>query len=116
MSSNILTNLGLIQVNPSDHVPIYAGGFLIWNFIWAYAVTSTRTIKIYYKIDHNENPREDVIKYGERAVKEGKISQQTLNMIKRNEAAHANTVEGYSLFVGAGMLGSGFFASQGRAC
>jgi hypothetical protein len=33
-------------------------------------------------------------------VKEGKLDRKTLEMVKRWESAHANAVEGYSLFVG----------------
>ena len=33
-------------------------------------------------------------------VKEGKLDRKTLNRVKRWESAHANAVEGYSLFVG----------------
>ena len=33
-------------------------------------------------------------------VKEGKLDRKTLDRVKRWESAHANAVEGYSLFVG----------------
>lgn len=52
-------------------------------------------------MDHNTCPREDVRKYAEKMVQDRKISRRTLEMIKRWEAAHANVVEGYSLFVGS---------------
>lgn len=64
---------------------------------------SARGAKIYYGIDNNVAPREDLSKYGEAAVKAGKLSQRTLNKLKRQEAAHANAVEGYPLFVAASM-------------
>jgi uncharacterized MAPEG superfamily protein len=68
---------------------------------------STRGSKMRLGLDHNVLPREDLSKYGEAAVKAGKISQKTLNKLKRKEAAHANAVEGYPLFVAA----SEFFLS-----
>lgn len=52
-------------------------------------------------IDHNASPREDLTKYGETAVQAGKIDRTTLNRLKRQEAAHANAVEGFPFFVGA---------------
>lgn len=79
---------------------------LIGNWAFAYALTSTRLAKNYYGIDNNVAPREDLSKYGEAAVKAGKISQRTLNRLKRQEAAHANAVEGYPLFVAASTLKS----------
>lgn len=73
------------------------------NWAFAYALMSTRGSKIRLGLDHNVAPREDLSKYGEAAVKAGKISQRTLNKLKRQEAAHANAVEGYPLFVAASM-------------
>lgn len=52
-------------------------------------------------LDHNSAPREDLAKYGEAAVQSGKISRGTLNRLKRQEAAHANAVEGFPLFIAA---------------
>lgn len=75
--------------------------FLIFNFVLAYAALSSRGLKNYLRIDHNVNPREDVATYGERAVREGKITESQLRMLKRNEAAHANAVENYTLLVAA---------------
>jgi len=65
---------------------------------------STRISKMYYGLDHNATPREDLSKYGEAAVKAGKISQRTLEKLKRQEAAHANAVEGYPFFVASSMF------------
>ena len=41
-------------------------------------------------------------------VKEGKLSAKQLAMVKRWESAHANAVEGYTLFV-AGVVSTAFF-------
>lgn len=64
-------------------------------------MVSSRPLKQYYGLDHNVNPREDLSKYGQKAVESGKITQKQLNQLKRNEAAHANSVEHFPLFVGA---------------
>ncbi|KAE9373041.1 hypothetical protein N431DRAFT_544211 [Stipitochalara longipes BDJ] len=102
---SILTTLGL-RAPPSgeSQSPNLAATFLISNFIFAYALLSTRGIKRLYRFDHNTSPREDVPKYGEAMVKEGKLDRKTLERVKRWESAHANAVEGYSLFVGGVLL------------
>jgi len=71
----------------------------MFHFLFAYAFLSTRGLKNYLKIDHNVSPREDTSKYGERAVAEGKITQRQLNLLKRNEGAHANSMEHFPMFV-----------------
>ncbi|KAL4809860.1 hypothetical protein BDV18DRAFT_129763 [Aspergillus unguis] len=102
---SLLTSLGL---SPSTGLPIpnYGPYALIINFILAYGVTSSRTLKQIYGIDHNVSPREDLTKYGPAAVREGKITQAQLDMLKRNESAHANAVENYTLLVGAVAMAS----------
>ncbi|KAJ5768763.1 hypothetical protein N7520_003322 [Penicillium odoratum] len=74
---------------------------LLANWALAYVFMSTRYTKIYLGIDNNVAPREGLATRGEDAVKSGKISQRTLNKLKRQEAAHANAVEGYTVFVAA---------------
>jgi uncharacterized MAPEG superfamily protein len=71
------------------------------NWFLAYCFMSIRGEKLYYGLDHNVSPREDLYKYGERAVQAGKLSRRTLEKLKRKEAAHANAQEGYPLFVAA---------------
>jgi len=71
----------------------------MFHFIWAYGVLSSRTLKQIYGIDHNESPRRDLAKYGDAAVKSGKITQKQLDMLYRTEAASANSIENYTLFV-----------------
>lgn len=93
-----LTALGLSS-NPTTTIPHYGPAALIFNFIFAYGLLSSRTLKQFYGLDHNVSPREDLSKYGDAAVRDGKISQKTLNMLKRNESAHANAVENYALLV-----------------
>ncbi|PMD41899.1 hypothetical protein L207DRAFT_333389 [Hyaloscypha variabilis F] len=102
---SILTTLGLRTLSPGEpQSPNLAATFLISNFLFAYALLSTRGIKRLYKFDHNTSPREDVSKYGETLVREGKLDRKTLERVKRWESAHGNTVEGYSLFIGGVLL------------
>lgn len=98
--SSILSTIGL-RAAPGESAPNFAAGFLVANWAFAYCLMSPRVSKMRLGLDHNVSPREDLSKYGEAAVKEGKISQKTLNKLKRQEAAHANAVEGYPLFVAA---------------
>ncbi|KAJ5374132.1 hypothetical protein N7517_006138 [Penicillium concentricum] len=99
--ASLLPTLGLrSSLNPApNHGPI----FLTFNFILAYGLLSSRTLKQWYGLDHQVSPREDLSKYGETAVREGKITRKQLDMLKRNESAHANAVENFPLLV-AGVL------------
>jgi uncharacterized MAPEG superfamily protein len=99
--SSVLTALGLRAAASLTQIPNYGPAFLSFHFIWAYGVLSSRTLKQWYGIDHNESPRHDLDKYGNEAVKSGKITQKQLDMLRRNESAHANSVENYAFFVGA---------------
>ncbi|KAI9038207.1 MAPEG family protein [Aspergillus affinis] len=102
----LLTALGLSASPPTSPVPNYAPYALIFNFVWAYGLLSSRTLKQYYGIDHNVSPRQDLRKYGAAAVSSGKITQKQLDRLHRNEAAHANAVENYTLLVGAVSMAS----------
>lgn len=95
-----MTTLGL-RAAPGQQPPNHAATFLLANWVLAYGLMSTRGAKMYYGIDHNVAPREDLAKYGEAAVRAGKLTQRTLDKLKRQEAAHANAIEGYPLFVAA---------------
>lgn len=59
---------------------------------------------LYSGIDNNEAPRDDIAKYGDSAVKSGKITLRQLNLIKRAGAAHSNRVENYAVFAAATVL------------
>ncbi|KKK14402.1 hypothetical protein P175DRAFT_0500478 [Aspergillus ochraceoroseus IBT 24754] len=98
---NLLTAIGLGSAPLATPVPNYGPSCLIFHFVWAYGVLSSRTLKQYFGIDHNVSPREDLNKYGEAAVREGKLTQAQLAMLRRNEAAHANAVENFALLVAA---------------
>jgi len=99
--SSILTTLGLRASSPVFPPPVLTHYYITFHFIFAYGVLSSRTWKQYYGIDHNVSPREDLTKYGQRAVESGKITQAQLNQMKRVEAASANSVEHFTLFVGS---------------
>ncbi|KAI1765791.1 hypothetical protein GGR53DRAFT_489071 [Hypoxylon sp. FL1150] len=96
--ASLASALGL---RAASFVPNNAPAYLGFHFIFAYGVMSSRTLKQYYGIDHNESPREDLAKYGEAAVRSGKITARQLGMLRRNESAHANAVENYTLLVAA---------------
>ncbi|OQD80103.1 hypothetical protein PENANT_c039G11608 [Penicillium antarcticum] len=101
--SALLTTLGLRAAagqQPANH----AAGLLAANWFLAFCFMSIRGEKVYYGLDHNVSPREDLYKYGERAVQAGKMSRSALEKLKRKEAAHANAQEGYPLFVAAMLL------------
>lgn len=99
--SSIATNLGLDGSSNKGNLAPY---YMIFHFFWAYVVLSTRPAKNYLKIDHNVNPRSDIIKYGERAVADGKMTKRQLNFLQRNEACHANSMENFPLFVAAAVF------------
>lgn len=97
------TTLGL-STSPFSSSFATPAAFLAWNWFYAYCVLSSRTFKQRYGIDHNGNPRQDIDKYGIAAVKEGKMTQEQLDQIRRVEAAGANSVDGYSVFAVSGEL------------
>lgn len=100
--ASLATTLGLRAPSlPHSTTPNYAPAFVSFHFIFAYVVLAPRHLKQIYGIDHNVSPREDLAKYGDAAVKSGKITQRQLEMMRRNESTHANAVENYILFVGA---------------
>ncbi|KAK0873697.1 hypothetical protein LTR87_011846 [Friedmanniomyces endolithicus] len=99
--SSLLTALGLRAASPLSPTPNLAASYIITHFALAYLVLASRTLKQIYGIDHNVSPREDLGKYGDAAVCSGKITQKQLEQLKRMESASANSVENYTLFVGA---------------
>ena len=101
MSLSLLTFLGL-EAAGGQQPANYAPAFLIANWFYAYCTLSSRFSKMAVGLDHNKSPREDLSKYGEAAVQAGKLSRRRLEQIKRMEGAHANSVEGFTLFVAGG--------------
>ncbi|KAL4799806.1 hypothetical protein BDV19DRAFT_354844 [Aspergillus venezuelensis] len=102
----ILTSLGL---GPSQNpIPNLGPAALILNFILAYAALSPQILKQYYSINNAYSPREDLKDNGPTAaaVSSGKIAQDTLSLLRRNESANANAVENYTLLVGAVCMAS----------
>ncbi|KAE8403235.1 hypothetical protein BDV37DRAFT_272325 [Aspergillus pseudonomiae] len=96
----VLTTLGL-QAAPGEQASNHAVAYLVANWLISFGLFSTRREKLKLGIDHNQAPRDDLAKFGEAAVQSGKITRQTLNRLKRQEASMANSAEHYPLFVAA---------------
>ncbi|KAI0517066.1 hypothetical protein F5B22DRAFT_606090 [Xylaria bambusicola] len=96
--SSLATSLGLRAASAASPASNWGPALLSWQFLFAYGLMSSRTLKQWYGLDHNSSPRQDLAKYGDSAVRSGKITQKQLDMLRRNEAAHANSVENYTLF------------------
>lgn len=94
--SSLNTLLGLTQNSPT-----YGPHYLIFHFVTSYILLSSRPWKLFYKIDHNVSPRDDLAKYGPAAIAKGKITQCQLDQIRRVENCHANSVENFPLLVAA---------------
>lgn len=101
--SSILTFLGLRAdaSNPLVQPPNLAPYHTLFNFLFAYVVLSARFAKMRLKIDHNTNPRLDLVKYGQKAVSEGKMTKKQLDFLHRVESCHANSMEHFPVAVGA---------------
>ncbi|KAK5946407.1 hypothetical protein PMZ80_000550 [Knufia obscura] len=93
--SSLISRIGLQTALATTNLAPY---HTMFHFLFAYVFLSSRGLKNYLKIDHNVSPRDDVANYGERAVAEGKITQRQLNLAKRNEGAHANSMEHFPVF------------------
>jgi uncharacterized MAPEG superfamily protein len=103
--SSLLTNFGLRAYPTALYTPPnYAATFLIGNFVSAYLLLAPRTPKQWFGFDHQASPRDDIAKYGPKMVSSGKISQSTLDMIKRWGFAHANAIESYPFFTASVLL------------
>ncbi|KAJ9647399.1 hypothetical protein H2204_000028 [Knufia peltigerae] len=92
------TPLGL---SPATSFAIPAG-FLAWNWAFAYVALSSRPWKQSVGIDHNGSPRQDLTKYAEAAIREGKMTRAQLDRIYRIEAASANSTDGFAFFATSG--------------
>lgn len=91
----------------SSNTSNYAASLIITNFLLASLIFSARPLKNYLKIDRNIAPREDLSKYGASEVQKGRLSQETLEILKRLEACHANAMEHLPFFIGAMVCSSG---------
>lgn len=91
------SQLGLI----SQSTLTASAGFLAWNWFYAYCLLSSRTLKQIYGIDNQANPRQDLNKYAETAIKEGKLTREQLGRIQRMEGAGANSTDGFIFFTGS---------------
>ncbi|KIX10278.1 uncharacterized protein Z518_01360 [Rhinocladiella mackenziei CBS 650.93] len=97
----------VLSLHPPRSLTIRASStaaFLAWNWFYAYCVLSSRTLKQRYGIDHNGNPRQDLIRFGDAAIREGKLTKSQLEQTQRMEAASANSVDGYQFFAISGKL------------
>ncbi|KAJ5403538.1 hypothetical protein N7509_003409 [Penicillium cosmopolitanum] len=105
--ASILTAVGLRATDTlNTSIPNYGPAFVGFHFIYAYGILSSRTLKQWYGVDHQASPREDLAKYGEAAVRDGKLTRKQLDMLKRNDAAHANSVENFTLLVASILFAS----------
>jgi hypothetical protein len=95
-----MTTLGL---SPTTSFAAPAA-FLAWNWCFAYVVLSSRPWKQACGIDHNGNPRQDVAKYADTAIREGKMTRAQLEVIQRIEAAGANSTDGFAFFASSGKV------------
>lgn len=93
------SHLGLKASNQGLAAP---AAFIAWNWFYAYGVLASRNFKQWYGIDNQASPRQDLRKYGDIAVREGKMTQAQLDQIHRVEAASANSTEGFILFTASG--------------
>lgn len=111
--SSLLSFLG-INAAAGAATPDHTAAYLIANILWSHTLSSSRAMKWLLRIDNHVSPREDSSKFGPRAVADGKITQRQLDMLKRNEAAHANSMEHYAVFATAMILAkiAGLPASQ----
>lgn len=78
--------------------------YLIINTLISHTLSSTRGLKWWWGIDNHVSPRTDLEKSGPRAVLEGRLSQSQLDMLRRNESAHANSMEHFPIFAAALIL------------
>ncbi|RAK74942.1 uncharacterized protein BO72DRAFT_450224 [Aspergillus fijiensis CBS 313.89] len=101
-TASLLTTLGL-RATPSSPTPNHAAGYIIGNWFLAHGILNPRAAIRRLGQDHNNAPRENLLKYGEAAVQAGKITRGQLNRLKRREAAYENVIEGFPLFI-AGVL------------
>ena len=74
--------------------------YILTNWTLSYLVLASRHWKKYYGFDHNESPRYDIQEYGERMVKEGKLTKRQLDRIKRVQSASSNSIEHFAFFLG----------------
>jgi hypothetical protein len=87
-----------IGLNSTSNRFAVPAAFLTWGWAYAYLMLSSRTPKQWYGLDHQGSPREDLAKYGEAAVRDGKLTRTQLGRIQRLEAASANSIDGYAFF------------------
>ncbi|OAA61415.1 Membrane-associated, eicosanoid/glutathione metabolism (MAPEG) protein [Cordyceps fumosorosea ARSEF 2679] len=78
--------------------------YLIANILLSHTFSSARVLKMRFGLDNHISPRADLERFGPRAVLEGRLSQAQLDMLKRNEAAHGNSMDHLPVFAAALIL------------
>ncbi|TGO08653.1 hypothetical protein BTUL_0198g00150 [Botrytis tulipae] len=78
--------------------------YILTNWTLSYLVLASRHWKQYYGFDHNESPRYDIQEYGERMMREGKLTKRQLDRIKRVQSASSNSIEHFAFFLGCIIL------------
>lgn len=69
-------------------------------FAGSHLLLQHRLPMLFYGLDNNVYPREDIQTNGEKAVASGKITSSQLRRLKRWQAAHYNAVENLPIFIG----------------
>ncbi|EGX92929.1 hypothetical protein CCM_04301 [Cordyceps militaris CM01] len=89
--SSISTLFGLSAANGDPKFML--AEYLIANILLSHTLSSARILKVWFGIDNHVSPRDDLARFGPRAVLEGHLTQSHLDMLRRNEAAHANSLD-----------------------
>ncbi len=100
--SSLSTLFGLSATG--DEPKFMISEYLIANILISHTLSSTRGLKWLWRIDNHVSPRTDLEKSGPRAVLEGRLAQSQLDMLRRNESAHANSMEHFPVFAAALIL------------
>ncbi|SNX87612.1 uncharacterized protein MEPE_06322 [Melanopsichium pennsylvanicum] len=82
-------------------------------FAGSHLLLQHRLPMLFYGLDNNVYPREDVQINGEKAVASGKITPSQLRRLKRWQAAHYNAIENLPIFV-ASILSLQFAGASNR--
>ncbi|EST08666.1 Membrane-associated, eicosanoid/glutathione metabolism (MAPEG) protein [Kalmanozyma brasiliensis GHG001] len=70
-------------------------------FAGSHLLLQHRLPMLFYGLDQNVYPRDDLRVNGEKHVASGKITQAQLRRLKRWEAAHYNAIENLPIFIGS---------------
>lgn len=99
--NNPLKNASLVQDAERAAHYNYGPISILAAFAGSHLLLQHRLPKVFYGIDNNVYPREDLGANGADLVASGKVTPQQLRRLKRWEAAHYNAVDHLPVFVGA---------------